>query len=117
VVLMGTVRLKHGTFTSGKRIEHFYEGLLVVVDGIIEIPLDKEHWIRRCWVSGYNRTPDGRILWNYTDVLAEIEAQSKEAPKPKKSKAEKQRVEEDTTAESGERDADEGADSGRQPEA
>lgn len=92
---MQTVKLKHGVFIVGKRIEYFYEGLLPVINGIIEIPLDKEHWIRRCWVSGYNRTPDDRILWDYTDVLKEIERQ---------------------TAESGERDADEGADTGRQPE-
>lgn len=97
------IRLVHGTKKIPRKIEHFYDGLAVADYGVIELPADNLHWIRRCWVSGYNLSPDGERLWHWNNVLSEIEKQT--AVKPSKK-----------SAKSAERDIHEGVDSGRQPE-
>lgn len=98
------IRLIHGTKKFPKKIEYFYDGLASVVDGMIELPSENLHWIKRSWISGYNISPDGERLWNWNQVLQEIDKQL--AVKPSKK-----------SAKSVERDANEGTDSGRQPEA
>lgn len=71
-----TVKLKHCFQTSGKRIEYFYDGMAFASDGILEIPVDREPWIKRAWITGYWFSPSGERLWDWTQVLQEIERQN-----------------------------------------
>lgn len=108
---MSTVKLKHAIAKHGKRIEHFYDGMLPTEDGMIEVPADREHWIKRLWVKGYNLSPSGKRLWTWRQVLEEIQEQNTVKQTPKKKAAPPVEAFVDK-----EEDADEGADSGRQPE-
>jgi hypothetical protein len=112
---MNTVKLKHAIARHGKRVEHFYDGILMAEDGIIEIPIDREPWIKRSWITGYNLSPSGKRLWTWQHVLEEIQEQNAvEAPKPAKKKSAP--APEPEMIQEKKEDADEGADSGRQPE-
>lgn len=99
---MNTVKLKHAIARHGNKVVHFYDGMLIAYDGIIEVPVDREHWIKRLWMTGYNLTPSGERLWTWQQVLELAQGKPTiDEPKPTKKKKKE--------------DADEGADSGRQP--
>lgn len=100
---MASVRLRNSYQFYGKRIEYFYDGILVAEDAILEIPADHEPWIRRAWQLGYNKSPSGERLWTWQNVLDEIHKQNVAVPEKKK------------TTKRGKDDADEGANSGGQP--
>lgn len=72
-----TVTLKHFRFRDAKRVVYFYDGFAVAEQGLITLPLDKPVWIKRAFnLLGYNQTPEGKKLFNSTDLQQEIDRQA-----------------------------------------
>lgn len=76
-----TVTLRYSRSVVPMKAVYFYDGFLVARDGLLTLPLDHPHWIRRAFVNGYNNAPNGDRLWNMMDVQAEIERQTAESAK------------------------------------
>ncbi len=68
---MSNVRLRHSQFKDTNAFVFFYDGQLRASDGVLEIPLEKEPWVKRAWmVLGYNQKEDGTPLPKWSDVQA-----------------------------------------------
>jgi hypothetical protein len=72
-----TVTLKHFRFRDPKRIVYFYDGFAVAENGLLELPAEKEVWIKRAFnLLGYKFTPDGRQMHSIHDLQAEVQRQT-----------------------------------------
>ena len=81
------MRLLHRINRSPRVYVHFYDGLLVAENGMLDVPDDHEQWIKRAWrAMGYDRTPDGRMLHDWNDVVAEQQYQKESNNVPSKRK-------------------------------
>jgi|SRR3989304_7709614 len=69
------VSLVHAVWRLPVKIEHFYDGFVLAHNGIVKCPMDRTVWIRRLWLKGYNRTPEGVHLRDWYAVEREIETQ------------------------------------------
>lgn len=66
---MSKVVLRHVTHTLPVKIEYFYDGLIDVYGGFVEIDADDEVHARLLWARGYRLTKDGRPLYDWADYL------------------------------------------------
>lgn len=72
---MRRVTLRHQQFTNPELYVHFYEGLTIARDGVIDDTLTDVQ-IESAWRRGYNRTLDGRILQDSVQLFTEIDRQN-----------------------------------------
>jgi hypothetical protein len=75
---MSNVRLRHSQFKDTNAFVFFYDGQLRAKDGVLEVPADKEPWVKRAWmVLGYNQKEDGTPLPKWSDVQAYMNENAK----------------------------------------
>jgi hypothetical protein len=75
---MSNVRLRHSQFKDTNAFVFFYDGQLRAKDGVLEVPADREPWVKRAWmVLGYNQKEDGTPLPKWSDVQAYMNESAK----------------------------------------
>lgn len=62
------ISLKHVSHSVPRRIEYFYDGLVVAENGIISIDSDHPEHIRAAYFRGYQDTLSGRRLDNFQEL-------------------------------------------------
>jgi hypothetical protein len=65
---MTKIKLQHAMHKVPQRVEAFYDGLAVAVDGLIELDANEINQIRAAYFRGYNTTPDGRWLSGFQEL-------------------------------------------------
>lgn len=88
-----TVYMKH-VHWDHDWMEYFYEGETPVRGGVVEVPTNRFEWVMRLWMLGFKIGRDGNLI---TDLETYFN--------------------EDKARDAKEKDASEGADAGRQPDA
>ena len=49
---------------------YFYDGEVPIVDGIVEIPLDRPEWVQRAYIMGYRFDPVSEEILTLDEALA-----------------------------------------------
>ncbi len=66
------ISLRHNNHTLPQRVESFYDGLAVAVDGVLTLDSSELTHLQAAYFRGYNTTMDGRRLNGFTDLDAYI---------------------------------------------
>lgn len=80
---------------------YFYDGEVPIVDGTVEIPLDRPEWVQRAYIMGYRYDPVTEDVMTLDEALAGGRAAAVAPAKPESAKSAGEDVE--------------GSDVGRQP--
>lgn len=62
------ISLRHVSHTLPARVEPFYDGLVVAIDGIISIDSENMEHLRAAYFRGYQNTPEGKWLNGFQEL-------------------------------------------------
>jgi hypothetical protein len=66
------ISLRHSNHRLHQRVEPFYDGIAVAIDGVITIDSSELTHLQAAYFRGYNTTMDGRRLHGFTDLDAYV---------------------------------------------